>query len=222
MDENWRSSDRERHQVTRSRGQPSAGAVRGSLEPHSRGIQFPPWCRSPGRRLPRQEHLDPGSLARLAPDRHQAAVPVKDMLDDRKPQARPLLLAAGLGVDAIEAFGQARYVDGGYAHAVIDDRYGESVAGSIGYGHKLELDLAAAAAIFDSVVDEVLERFVELVAVASYIGRRLRGGNGYRYRFLGGPPEQPVRHFAQQHRKIHRGGRPNMLAHLDARKREKI
>src|SRR3569833_822458 len=102
-----------------------------------------------------QQHFHTRALARPRLDGQQAAVAVDDVLDDREPEAGALLLAARLGIDAIEPLGQARHMLRCDALAVVSDGHGVVVADAA--GSDADLDQPAVAAIFQRIVHEKLK-----------------------------------------------------------------
>ena len=72
-------------------------------------------------------------------------MPVEDVLDDRKTESGALLLARGVGIDAIEPLGQPGDMLGGDACAVIGHRKSVVEPGASGDRLEGDLDLAAGA-----------------------------------------------------------------------------
>lgn len=55
-------------------------------------------------------HREDTSGPQIRPHNQSSAMPGEDVLDDRKPQTRPLLGATVLDIDAIEALREPRHV----------------------------------------------------------------------------------------------------------------
>src|SRR3569623_401176 len=156
------------------------------------------FCAWRGRWSAGQQHFDPHALAGTAADRQQPAMPIEDMLDDGEAEAGHLLLAAVLGIDAIEPLGEAGYVFSLDTGAVVSDGYGIVVAGAAGYRGQRHIHPAAAAAVLDGIVDEVFEDLIELVAVAGDRRSPHRCVDGDGDTALPGLRRQPLRALAQQ------------------------
>ena len=112
-----------------------------------------------------QKHVDAQPFAWLGLDAHLPAMALDDVLDDGQSQPGALLLAAGLGIDAIEAFGHARHMFGLDARTMINNTDLGMHARALDPGQGY-LDPLAVGAILDGIVDKVLEHFVELPAIA--------------------------------------------------------
>src|SRR5690554_539412 len=119
-----------------------------------------------------QQHFHAHALAGLALDRKLATMTIDDVLDDGQTQAGALLLAAGIGIDAVEALGQPRHMFGLHTLAVVDHRDHVLETGAAGW-LEADVDEPAARAIFDGIVEQVLEHLIELAAIAN-------GGRGPR------------------------------------------
>src|SRR5215469_12366979 len=136
------------------------------------------WCAADESRLElRQEDRKSAALAHLAVDLESAAVAADDVLDDGKPEARtPEITGAGR-IHPVEALGQPRQMLTRDAFPLIDDS--DRHRGSRRRHRRRRFagpgehpDGAAGAAIFQGVVDQVLEQLDQLVLVA--LDRRQR------------------------------------------------
>ena len=99
---------------------------------------------------------------------------VEDVLDDRQPEPGAAHLARAGRVDAVEPLRQTGQVLARYALAAIAHRYRDKGVGPAALKRPrddigVDRDLGPAAAVFDSVVDEVLENLGEFVASAEHI-----------------------------------------------------
>src|ERR1700683_4094495 len=105
-----------------------------------------------------QVNGESGARAWRAVDRQPAAVPVEDVLDQRQTKPGAALRAAFRNVDPIEALGEPRQGFGRNARPVIAHA-DKSFGIAIGRRSKAELDIDALAggAVFERVLDQVLE-----------------------------------------------------------------
>src|SRR4029077_5730092 len=111
-----------------------------------------------------QEDGEHRAGAEGALDVEKSAVAVEDVLDDREPEPGPAHFARAGGVDAVEPLGQPWQMLAGDAFALIphSNRYKCSVPGIAAVrrpnpARGRHRDLAAGAAVFDRVVEEVLK-----------------------------------------------------------------
>src|SRR5258708_9571253 len=96
--------------------------------------------------------------AELAGDVETAAVAVDDMLDDGEAESGAAQGARARRVDAIETLGQPGQVLAPDAFAVVAHRDGDRRRRAAALGEPGDdVDRRALAAVFDGVVDEVLE-----------------------------------------------------------------
>ena len=110
-----------------------------------------------------------GAGAGRAVDGQPAAVAVEDVLDERQTESGSALRAAFGDVDAIEALGQPRQMFGRDARPVIahaDLRFRLAVGRRA--GPELDIDALAGGAIFERVLDQVLEDADQFVVVAQH------------------------------------------------------
>src|SRR3984957_11061020 len=108
-----------------------------------------------------------GAGAGPAVDGQPAAMAIEDMLDQRKAEPGSALGAALGDVDAIEPFRQPRQMfrrDAGPVIAHGDLRFRLAVGGRA--GREPDIDALAGRAVFERVLDQVLEQADELIAVA--------------------------------------------------------
>ena len=128
--------------------------------------------RTPGSRT---ENVEPST--ELGGDHELAAVAVEDVLDDREAEAGAALLPACRHVDAVEALGEPRQVLRGDAGPVVDhvDPEAAGPAERRRLPPHADLDLAAATAVLDGVLHQVLEHLGQLVVVAAHDGGVLAG-----------------------------------------------
>src|SRR5215204_7356224 len=112
----------------------------------------------------RQVHREGRALAERALDGEPRLVARQDVLDDGETEAGSPLGPALRHVDAVEPLGQARQVLGGDAGTEIpytDDCLGRTPAA----GADADLDPLAGGAVFQRILDEVLEHADKLVAI---------------------------------------------------------
>src|SRR3979411_2549850 len=110
-----------------------------------------------------------GALAGLALDHQPSAMAVEDVLDQSKPKTGAAFGPALRDIDAVEAFGQARNVLGRDPRAVIAHRH-EDRRSTVGSCRRRETDLdaLAAGAVFQRILDQILEHAGKLVAIAGH------------------------------------------------------
>src|SRR5205823_3724126 len=105
----------------------------------------------------------------LAFDGQAPAMPVDDVLHEGEAQPCPALLAAGRGVDAVEALRQPREMLGGDAGATVADRELEGALRRADPVARDDPDLDpssfSSSAVLDRVLDDVLDHADKLVAV---------------------------------------------------------
>ncbi len=92
------------------------------------------------------------------------------MLDDGEPQPGAALVAAGGDVHPVEPLGQTRQVLGRDPHAPVDHRYRDPRALGVRALQPLQRDRdhLALGAVFDGVLDQVLEQLDQLVALTPH------------------------------------------------------
>src|SRR5467141_1100763 len=112
-----------------------------------------------------QEDGEHRAGAEGALDVEKTAMAVEDVLDDREPEPGAAHFARPRGVDAVEPFGQSRQMLAGDALALIAHGYRQKCGvPAIAAVRRpapcrgRHRDLAAGAAVFDRVVEEVLEQ----------------------------------------------------------------
>ena len=117
-----------------------------------------------------QHHREGRALAGLRGDGKLAAVPIEDVLDDGEPKTGAALLPARRHVDPVEPLGQARQMLGRDAGPIIDhgDGVAPGLAAERGDVLGLDLHMAAALAVFERVLHQVLEHLKQLVAIAAH------------------------------------------------------
>ena len=109
----------------------------------------------------RDGEKESAAVAEFAFDPDLAAVGLDDVFDDGEAEAGAALVAGAGAIDAIEAFEDAALCFGWNARAVVGNGDGRAVGvhfGGDGNG-------AAGRAVFDSVVDEVVDDLFETIAV---------------------------------------------------------
>src|SRR5579883_3649726 len=119
----------------------------------------------------RQVNGEDRPLAQLAFDLQQAPVVIDNMFNDREPEAGATELPGAGRVDPVEALGQPRNMLAEDALAVIADRdqRGGRARKPPGRDAGAHLHGGSGPAVFDRVVDQVLEHLVELVGVARHL-----------------------------------------------------
>src|SRR5215471_10130003 len=97
---------------------------------------------------------------------------IDDVLHDGKAKTGAALLAAALHVDTIEALGEARNRVGRNALAIVAHAGGNrgfaSTPAAAMHERKRHPDMTALPSVFDRVVEQVLEKLDELVALAGH------------------------------------------------------
>src|ERR1700730_4268152 len=177
-----------------------------------------------------QEDGEHRAGAEGALDVEKSAVAVEDVLDDREPEPGPAHFARAGGVDAVEPLGQPWQMLAGDAFALIthSNRYkggAPGTAAAIGRPSPVRgryRDLAAGAAVFDRIVEEVLKELGELVAVADRVGQIWRHIQPDMHPALAGAQLQRVGEMMQQWPECHASLRHHMLVELDPRQRQQI
>src|SRR5437016_6970987 len=119
--------------------------------------------RTGDKRQPRRERR---ALSGLALDHDAAAVAVEDVFHERKSEPGTALGPALRHIHAIETLGEARQVLGGDAGAVVAHRDQRLAAARTLGGREVDAHTLARSAVFERVLDQVLEHAGELVAVA--------------------------------------------------------
>ena len=119
--------------------------------------------------------MDGESSARAgrAIDGQPAAVAIEDVLDQRQAEAGSALRTALRDIDAVEALGQPRQMLRRDARPVIahaDQRFRLAVGRCA--EPELDIDAPAGGAVFERVLDQVLEDADQLIVIAEY--RRAR------------------------------------------------
>src|SRR5687767_14930872 len=113
------------------------------------------WARSGGIDISRRGNgeKESAAVAEFALDPDFAAVGLDDVFDDGEAEAGAALVAGAGAIDTVEAFEDAALRFGRNAGAIVGD--GDGGALTIGFGG--DGDGAAGRAVFDAVVDEVVD-----------------------------------------------------------------
>src|SRR5690606_34938149 len=112
----------------------------------------------------RQTHGEDTPLAHLRLDDQPAAMAVEDVVHDGQPQPGAAQIAAARRVDPIESLGQARQVIARNTLAMVAYRDFQPV---LVPAAEMDFDRRIRPAIFDRVVDQVLENLQQLIAGAA-------------------------------------------------------
>ena len=129
-------------------------------------------CRPgpPGALRGRKTDGEGAALSQGAFDMQPAAMAIEDMLDDGQPQSGAAAFPTALHIDTIKTLGQARDRLAGDSLPVILDgseNLSQRIAPALaGRAPEMDAHRTALAAIFDRVVDQVLEHLDQLVAIA--------------------------------------------------------
>ena len=116
-----------------------------------------------------------GTRPRLAVDCQPAAVAVEDVFDQRQTEPGSALGAAFGDIDAIEALGQSRQMFRRDARPVIahaDLPFGLAIERRREF--KLDVDALAGGAVFQRVLDQILEDADQFVVIAEHHDRTRR------------------------------------------------
>lgn len=123
-------------------------------------------------------------------------MPGQDVLDNGKPETGALLRPAGLHVDPVEAFGDARDMFLRDTRPKIGD--GDGRFRTWPFAPDLDGYPSPGAAIFASVLNQVIEHLNQFVAVARHLDRHFRQVEIDGHTELGGQVRKRIAHFLEQ------------------------